>query len=49
MYYWPEILLESIINGASKKQQDDIKRVMRNMEKSKQKSDLFKKIQKIMK
>lgn len=43
-YYWPEILLESIIKESSNRQKDKIKSVISQLEKSKEKNELFKKI-----
>lgn len=41
MYYWPQILLESIVEGASKRQQEKIRNALEQMEK---KNELFHRI-----
>ncbi|MFZ2153720.1 MAG: YerC/YecD family TrpR-related protein [Candidatus Moraniibacteriota bacterium] len=49
MYYWPEIVLENIIKNSNKKQRDEIRRVVEQMEKLKEKTDLYKKLKKMTK
>lgn len=49
MYYWPEIILENIIKTANQKQKNKLKRIIRDMEKMKEKTDLYKKLNKIIK
>lgn len=49
MYFWPELLLESIIKGSSERQKRKIKNVMKEMEKAKKKTDLYRKINKLIK
>lgn len=48
MYFWPQLLLEELIQNSSKRQKEHIETVMREMEKSKRKTTLFKRIAKIM-
>ena len=48
-YHWPEIVLENIIANSSKKQKEKIKVVIREMEKSKEKTELYHKLKKLMK
>lgn len=47
-YYWPEILLENIIASANKKQRAQINAVIGKLDKSKEKSELYKKLKKLM-
>lgn len=47
-YYWPQLLLENIIDGANARQIKKIDTVMKTLERSKEKSALFKKIQQII-
>lgn len=47
MYYWPEIVLENIIKNSNKKQKDEIVKVIEQMDKMKEKTDLYKKLKKI--
>lgn len=48
MYYWPELLLESIIRSANKREKERIRNVLGEMEKSKAKTELFLKLKKIL-
>jgi len=48
MYFWPQLLLEELIQNSSKRQKDKIKNVLREIEKSKKKTALFKRIAKII-
>ena len=48
MYYWPELLLENIIENSNKRQKAKIETVMRELEKSKQKSALHKRIARLL-
>lgn len=48
MYFWPQLLLEELIQNSSKRQKEKIKTVMREMEKAKRKTALFRRISKIM-
>lgn len=47
-YYWPQLLLEELISNANKRQKNQIRVLMSEMEKSKKKTELFKRINKIM-
>ncbi len=47
-YYWPEILLESIVVNANKRQKAQINSVIHQLDKSKEKSEIYKKIKKLM-
>ena len=47
-YYWPELLLETIIREANERQRKKINSVISEMEKTKEKSEVFYKIRKIM-
>jgi len=49
MYYWPEIVLENIIKNANKRQKTKLKRTIREMNKMKKKTDLYKKLSKLIK
>jgi TrpR-related protein YerC/YecD len=49
MYYWPEIVLENIIKTASKRQKNKLKSIIESMKKMKEKTDLYKKLNKIIK
>jgi TrpR-related protein YerC/YecD len=48
MYYWPEILLEGIIKSANDREKKRIRDVIEKLDKSKEKSDLFRKIKKLL-
>ncbi|MFA5871094.1 MAG: Trp family transcriptional regulator [Parcubacteria group bacterium] len=48
MYYWPEMLLEEMIRNSGKKQKEKIMRAMGEMEKAKQKTELFLKINRLL-
>lgn len=48
MYFWPQLLLEELIQNASKRQREHIKNVMREMEKAKRKTTLFRRISRII-
>lgn len=45
LYFWPELLLEEIIKGASKRQKERIKRVLDKLE---EKSELHKQLEKYL-
>lgn len=45
IYFWPELLLQEIVKGASEKQRDRIKNVLSTLE---EKSDLHRKIEKLL-
>ena len=47
MYYWPEIVLENIIKNANKRQKEQLKNVVQEMEKAKGKTSLFRKLKKL--
>ncbi len=49
IYYWPEILLENIIENSSKKQKAQIQAVINKLNKAKEKPALYKKIKKLLK
>ena len=40
-YYWPELLLEEIINSAGKRQREKFDRVMKELEKAKEKPAVY--------
>ena len=48
-YYWPEIVLENIIATSSKRQKEKIKLVIRELDKSKDKTELYHKLKKLIK
>ncbi|MFA6386860.1 MAG: YerC/YecD family TrpR-related protein [Candidatus Paceibacterota bacterium] len=48
MYYWPEIVLESIIETANYKQKQKLKKVIGQMDKMKKKTDLYRKLEKLV-
>lgn len=45
LYFWPELLLGEVIKGASKRNKDKIKNVLKNLE---EKSELHKKMEKYL-
>lgn len=45
LYFWPELLLEEIIKGANQRHKDKIKKVLEKLE---EKSELHKRIEKIL-
>lgn len=45
LYFWPELLLEKIIEGASKKQKEQISKVLEKLD---EKNDLHRKIEKLL-
>ncbi|MDO8529279.1 MAG: YerC/YecD family TrpR-related protein [bacterium] len=47
-YYWPQILLENIIETANLRQKNKIKGVLNQMEKMKEKSELFVKLKSLL-
>lgn len=49
MYYWPEIVLENIIANSNKKQKAKLQVVIEALNKSKEKTDLYRKLKKLMK
>jgi len=49
MYYWPEIVLENIVRNANAKQRDKLKKVVNQMNKMKKKTDLYRKLKRIIK
>jgi TrpR-related protein YerC/YecD len=49
MYYWPQIVLENIIENANIKQKKQLKSVLGQIGKMKQKAELYKKINKLLK
>jgi uncharacterized protein YerC len=49
VYYWPEIVLENIIATSSKRQKEKIKIVIKEMDKSKEKTELYHKLKKLIK
>jgi len=48
IYFWPEILLENIIQNASKKQKEQIKIAIKEMEKMKEKNRLYYQLKKVI-
>jgi uncharacterized protein YerC len=48
MYYWPEILLENIVATSNKRQKQKINSVLRQMDKMKNKSELYGKLKRII-
>lgn len=49
LYYWPEILLENIVRNSNKKQQEEIKNIVGQLDKMKEKTELFLMLKKLMK
>ncbi|MDH4330093.1 MAG: YerC/YecD family TrpR-related protein [Candidatus Moranbacteria bacterium] len=49
MYYWPEIVLENIVKNSNKKQKDKLRRVITEMDKMKEKNELFRKLKNLIK
>ena len=47
-YYWPEILLENIIENSNKKQKAQIQAVINKLDKAKEKPALYRKIKKLL-
>lgn len=48
MYYWPELVLESIVKNSNEKQKKKIRDVIDQMDKMKQKTELYKKLKKLV-
>ncbi len=48
-YYWPDLLLENIIANSSRRQKEKIKTVIIELEKSKEKTELYHKLKKLIK
>ena len=48
-YYWPDILLENIIATSTKRQKEKIRIVIKEMDKSKEKTELYHKLKKLIK
>ncbi len=48
MYFWPEILLENIVKSANKRQKEQIKGVLKQLDKTKEKTGLYKKLKKMV-
>lgn len=48
MYFWPQLLLEELIQNSNKRQKQHINTVMKELEKSKRKTPLFNRIARIM-
>lgn len=48
MYYWPQILLENIVASADKREKEKIRSVLHQMDKMKQKSNLHKRLNKLI-
>lgn len=48
MYYWPEIVLENIIESANQRQRDKLRRIIKCMDKMKEKTDLYKKLNRLI-
>lgn len=48
MYYWPQILLENIIRESNMKQKKKIERVISQMDKIKEKNELFLRLKKLV-
>ncbi|MFC1644492.1 Trp family transcriptional regulator [Patescibacteria group bacterium] len=49
MYYWPEIILENIIKSSSRKQKEKLRNVIVEMDKMKEKTELYRKLKRLMK
>lgn len=49
IYYWPEIILEGIIKNANYRQKQKLKKVVGQMDKMKEKTDLYRKLKKLIK
>lgn len=48
IYFWPQLLLEELIQNSNKRQRQRINAVMREMEKSKRKTPLYNRVAKLM-
>jgi len=48
-YFWPEILLQSIIQNSSKRQKEKLRRAISEMNKMKRKTKLFREIDRMLK
>jgi TrpR-related protein YerC/YecD len=48
MYYWPEIVLEGILETASYRQKQKLRKVVSQMDKMKEKNDLYQKLKKLV-
>ena len=48
IYYWPEIVLENMIKTANYRQKQKIKKVINQMDKMKEKTDLYRKLKKLI-
>lgn len=48
-YYWPEILLENIVVSANKRQRAQINAVIKKLDESKEKPEIYKRLKKLMK
>lgn len=49
MYYWPQIVLENIIKNADYQQRQKLKRVLVQMDKMKEKTELYRQLKEIIK
>ena len=49
MYYWPQIVLENIIKESNARQRKKIGNVIGQMEKMKEKNELFHRLKKLIK
>ncbi|HEX8974852.1 MAG TPA: YerC/YecD family TrpR-related protein [Patescibacteria group bacterium] len=47
-YYWPEMVLENIIANSSKRQKDKLKLVIRELGKSKEKTELYHQLKRLV-
>lgn len=47
MHYWPEVVLENIIKNSNKKQKDSLIKIIKEMDKTNEKTELYKKIKKL--
>lgn len=48
MYYWPEIILENIVKSANKREKERMKNVLKEMDKMKEKNELFKRLRQLL-
>lgn len=48
LYFWPQLLLEELVRNSNKRQRKHITNVMKEIERSKDKSELFKRVNEIL-
>ena len=47
-YYWPDLLLENIVVNSTRKQKEKIRTVISSLEKTKEKTELYRKLKKLI-